>query len=112
MNAATASRLRTRHKEAKLTYIKLNIQTPCPPRGAVPVNTRQDMGSFFVLFLPVRLRSWMRLSDYVDFMVSAFRSSSGFLAGNVTTTNYNYTLSYAGVTNKPTVTVIRRQPMA
>jgi hypothetical protein len=26
--------------EAKLAYIKLNIQTPCPPRGAVPVNTR------------------------------------------------------------------------
>jgi len=26
--------------EAKLTYVRLNIQTPCPPRGAVPVNTR------------------------------------------------------------------------
>jgi len=24
--------------EGKLAYIKLNIQTPCPPRGAVPVN--------------------------------------------------------------------------
>ena len=24
--------------EAKLAYIKLNIQTLCPPRGAVPVN--------------------------------------------------------------------------
>ena len=24
--------------EAKLAYIRLNIQTPCPPRGAVPVN--------------------------------------------------------------------------
>jgi hypothetical protein len=24
--------------EAKLTYVKLNSQTPCPPRGAVPVN--------------------------------------------------------------------------
>ncbi len=26
--------------EAKLAYIKLNIQTPCPPRSAVPVNSR------------------------------------------------------------------------
>ena len=25
-------------REAKLAYIKLNSQTPCPPRGAVPVN--------------------------------------------------------------------------
>jgi hypothetical protein len=25
----------------KLAYIKLNRQTPCPPRGAVPVNTRR-----------------------------------------------------------------------
>ena len=24
--------------EAKLAYIRLNSQTPCPPRGAVPVN--------------------------------------------------------------------------
>ena len=31
MNAAQA---------AKFAYIKLNIQTPCPPRGAVPVNQR------------------------------------------------------------------------
>jgi YD repeat-containing protein len=38
LNAGTASRLRTQHKEGKLTYIRLNIQTPCPPRGAVPVN--------------------------------------------------------------------------
>ena len=27
--------------EGKLTYIRLNIQTPCPPRGAVPVNSRR-----------------------------------------------------------------------
>jgi len=24
--------------KAKLAYIRLNNQTPCPPRGAVPVN--------------------------------------------------------------------------
>jgi hypothetical protein len=24
--------------EAKLTYVRLNTQTPCPPRGAVPVD--------------------------------------------------------------------------
>src|SRR6267378_7346396 len=38
LDTGTASRLRTRHKEAKIAYIKLNRQTPCPPRGAVPVN--------------------------------------------------------------------------
>jgi hypothetical protein len=32
-SVANASRI-----EAKLTYVTLNIQTPCPPRGAVPVN--------------------------------------------------------------------------
>jgi hypothetical protein len=26
--------------EAKITYIKLNRQMRCPPRGTVPVNTR------------------------------------------------------------------------
>jgi hypothetical protein len=26
-------------REAKLIYVPLNTQTPCPPRGAVPVNT-------------------------------------------------------------------------
>jgi hypothetical protein len=26
-------------EESKLTYIRLNTQTPCPPRGAVPVNS-------------------------------------------------------------------------
>jgi len=54
------TRLRMRHKEAKLTYIRLNTQTPCPPRGAVPVN--QGRGErFFHPARPVRFRSWMRL---------------------------------------------------
>ena len=26
----------------EITYIRLNTQTPCPPRGAVPVNARKD----------------------------------------------------------------------
>jgi hypothetical protein len=35
----TWSRLRTLLKaKPKLAYIRLNSQTPCPPRGAVPVN--------------------------------------------------------------------------
>ena len=46
INAGTASRLRTLPNEAKLAYIKLNIQTPCPPRGAVPVNTGAWLGDF------------------------------------------------------------------
>jgi hypothetical protein len=37
----------------KAAYIKLNTQTPCPPRGAVPVNSGR-LGSFFTRFLPVR----------------------------------------------------------
>jgi len=32
--------------KAKLAYIKLNSQTPCPPRGAVPVN-QGCFGRFF-----------------------------------------------------------------
>jgi hypothetical protein len=27
--------------EAKIGYVELNTQTPCPPRGAVPVNSRR-----------------------------------------------------------------------
>jgi len=47
--------------EGKLAYIKLNIPTPCPPRGAVPGN----QGRCWRLLhsgRPVRLRSGMRLS--------------------------------------------------
>jgi hypothetical protein len=42
--------------EAKLAYIRLNIQTPCPPRGAVPVNQRRTWevvslcSSFWIAF--------------------------------------------------------------
>ena len=28
----------TSQNEAKITYVRLNTQTPCPPRSAVPVN--------------------------------------------------------------------------
>ena len=45
--------------EAKLTYVKLNRQTPCPPRGAVPVNTRMWLEVFHFAH-PVRFRSWRR----------------------------------------------------
>src|SRR5439155_4605909 len=62
IDAGTASRLRTRRKnEAKLAYFKLNIQTPCPPRGAVPVNQGCNR-SLFHCKHPDRFRSWMRLS--------------------------------------------------
>src|ERR1041385_1359550 len=35
--------------EAKIAYISLNTQTPCPPRGAVPVNQRRGFASLFHL---------------------------------------------------------------
>src|ERR1041385_3585091 len=38
INAAAASQLRTLHIRRKAHLLKLNSQTPCPPRGAVPVN--------------------------------------------------------------------------
>ena len=38
----------TSSNEAKFTYIILNSQTPCPPRGAVPVNQGR-CGRFFTL---------------------------------------------------------------
>jgi hypothetical protein len=44
-------------------YIRLNIQTPCPPRGAVPVNQGRTWESFSILSVPVRFRSWMRPSQ-------------------------------------------------
>jgi len=44
----------------RLPYIRLNTQTPCPPRGAVPVH--QGRGErFFHPARPVRFLSWMRL---------------------------------------------------
>jgi hypothetical protein len=51
INAEMASRLRTQHKEAKLAYIKLNRQMPCPPRGTVPVN-QAHCGRIFHLSIP------------------------------------------------------------
>src|SRR6266700_6147795 len=48
--------------EAKITYVKLNTQTPCPPRGAVPVNQGR-CGRLFHSQRPDRLRLWMRLSQ-------------------------------------------------
>ena len=47
--------------EAKLTYIRLNRQTPCPPRGAVPVNQGRCMRLFHSQ-RPARFRSWRRPS--------------------------------------------------
>jgi len=43
----------------KLANIKLNRQTPCPPRSAVPVNTRMWLEVFHFAH-PVRFRSWRR----------------------------------------------------
>ena len=48
--------------EAKLTYIRLNSQTPCPPRGAVPVN-QGCCRRLFHSQHPDRLRLWLRLSQ-------------------------------------------------
>ena len=45
LNTRAASRLRTLRKFA---YVHLNSQTPCPARGAVPVNQGR-YGSFFTL---------------------------------------------------------------
>ena len=36
------------HRKPKLTYFRLNSQTPCPPRGAVPVN-QERCRSFLTL---------------------------------------------------------------
>ena len=52
----------TSSNEAKFTYIILNSQTPCPPRGAVPVNQR-CCGRLFHSQHRDRLRSWLRQSQ-------------------------------------------------
>ena len=57
--AGLASRLRTMRK---LAYIRLNRQTPCPPRGAVPVN-QGCCRRLFHSQQPDRLRSWRRPSQ-------------------------------------------------
>jgi hypothetical protein len=55
--------------EGKLAYISLNIQTPCPPRGAVPVN-QGCRGRLFHSRHPDRFRSWMRLHSYVGVIIN------------------------------------------
>jgi len=45
--------------EEKLAYIKLNSQTACPRRAAVPVN-QGCRGRFIHSQHPDRLRSWLR----------------------------------------------------
>ncbi len=63
MNPGTASRLRTLlHAKPKLTYVKLNSQTPCPPRGAVLVNQAWRRRLFHSQH-PDRPRSWLRPSQ-------------------------------------------------
>jgi hypothetical protein len=47
--------------EAKLTCVKLNRQTPCPPRGAVPAN-HGNCRRLFHSQHPDRFRSWRRPS--------------------------------------------------
>ena len=47
----------TSQSEAKITYIRLN-QTPCAPRGAVPVKRYRRL---FHFRRPDRFRSWLRL---------------------------------------------------
>ena len=48
--------------EAQIAYIRLNSQTPCPPRGAVPVNQGCSRRLFHSQH-PDRLRSWLRPSQ-------------------------------------------------
>lgn len=49
----------TQPVEVKFTYIRLNSQTACPPRTAVPVN-QGGCGRLFHSQQPDRLRSWLR----------------------------------------------------
>jgi len=57
-----------------LAYIRLNIQTPCPPRGAVPVN-QGCCRRLFHSQHPDRLRSWMRLPGSVNQRMSSWQKS-------------------------------------
>lgn len=42
------SAMNTSRRRVKLAYFKLNTQTPCPPRGAVPVNQGRTWENFFI----------------------------------------------------------------
>jgi hypothetical protein len=61
LDAGTASRLRTLPKEAKLGYLKLNSGTPCPSRGAVPVNPQ----AWFRKFVSTQ-HAWFVFGDRCD----------------------------------------------
>ena len=66
----------------KLTYIRLNRQTPCPPRGAVPVY-HTCCGRFFHSQHAVRIRSWrrpFRLCRSIDYLFSAWLAILIFIA--------------------------------
>jgi len=54
------SAMNASQNEAKIAYILLNTQTPCSPRGAVPVNQGR-CSRLFHYERPDRFRSWMRL---------------------------------------------------
>jgi hypothetical protein len=47
---------------SKARLRQLNIQTPCPPRGAVPVNQGRAWEAISFCPFRIELRSWMRLS--------------------------------------------------
>jgi pectin methylesterase-like acyl-CoA thioesterase len=76
-SAANASQ-----NEAKLGYVKLNIQTPCPPRSAVPVNQGRTWEAFALCSFRIELRSWMRPPSYGKgiFGDCAMRRQSNFNA--------------------------------
>jgi RHS repeat-associated protein len=72
--------------EAKLTYVRLNRQTPCPPRGAacravavlrrlIPVN-QECCRRLFHSQHPDRFRSWLRPSQLCQSSVVVFMSAA------------------------------------
>ena len=63
------SAMNASQSEGKFAYFKLNGQMPCLPRSTVPVNTKQDMGKFFIavpagslsVMAATALTMWLRI---------------------------------------------------
>ena len=55
---------------------------------------------------PVRLRSWMRPSRLCEIDDGSISFFVNLFVRNTTTTNFSYSLSYAGVTTAPTLSVV------
>jgi hypothetical protein len=69
------STMNTSQNEGKFVYVELNIQTPCPPRGAVPVNQGMTWETVSLCSLQIDFGHGCDHPNYVREPLTAQRSS-------------------------------------